>query len=134
MEQRNTLTKAERLNSKKLIDMLFSGGSKSLVAFPLRVVFVPVPKNEEALSSILTSVPKKYFHRANKRNLVKRQLREAYRKNKQELLAYLSEKDYTLALGFIWLSNELYDSENVESKVTNLLQRVVEKLRSCENS
>lgn len=33
-----TLGKKERLNSKTLIERLFSGGSKSFPAFPLRVV------------------------------------------------------------------------------------------------
>ena len=35
-----TLGKKERLNSKTLIERLFSGGSKSFPAFPLRVVYM----------------------------------------------------------------------------------------------
>ena len=35
-----TLGKKERLNSKTLIERLFSGGSKSFPAFPLRVVYL----------------------------------------------------------------------------------------------
>ena len=70
-----TLGKKERLNSKTLIERLFSGGSKSFPAFPLRVVYMSVEPVEEdmAAASILISVPKKRFKRAVKRNLVKRQ-------------------------------------------------------------
>ena len=76
-----TLGKKERLSSKILIERLFSGGSKSFPAFPLRVVYMPVePSEQDAAASILISVPKKRFKRAVKRNLVKRQVREAYRK------------------------------------------------------
>ena len=76
-----TLGKKERLNSKTLIERLFLGGSKSFPAFPLRVVYMSVEPVEEdmAAASILISVPKKRFKRAVKRNLVKRQVREAYR-------------------------------------------------------
>ena len=72
-----TLGKKERLNSKTLIERLFSGGSKSFPAFPLRVVYMSVEPVEEdmAAASILISVPKKRFKRAVKRNLVKRQVR-----------------------------------------------------------
>ena len=50
-----TLGKKERLNSKTLIERLFSGGSKSFPAFPLRVVYMSVEPVEEdmAAASIL---------------------------------------------------------------------------------
>ena len=98
--EHNTLSKSERLNKKLVIDRLFAGGSKSLLAFPLRVVYMPVEPEGER-TSILISVPKKRFRRAVKRNRVKRQVREAYRKNKFTLLHVLEEKGVCLALAFI---------------------------------
>ena len=77
-----TLEKRERMNSKILIEKLFSGGSKSLSAFPLRIVYMLVEDENLPTASLLISVPKKRFKRAVKRNRVKRQIREAYRKNK----------------------------------------------------
>lgn len=73
-ERKYTLSKAERLSWKRYIDLLFEKG-ESFVAFPLRVVFLTLSKEEElpAVSSILISVSKKKFKRAVKRNLVKRQ-------------------------------------------------------------
>ena len=121
-----TLQKEERLNSKIIIEKLFSGGSKSLPAFPLRIVYMP---EEESLPtiSLLISVPKKKFKRAVKRNRVKRQIREAYRKNKFILKNILEKENKKAAIAFIWLGNELCDSTEIESKVIKLLQLASEK-------
>lgn len=70
----NTLPKTERLYHKKTIDSLFKGGkSKSMTAFPLRLVYMPMEDGDRC--EMLVSVPKRNLHRANKRNRVKRQVR-----------------------------------------------------------
>lgn len=122
------MCKAERLSSKAVIDKLFSGASKSFAIYPLRVVYMAVERKEDVYASILISVPKKRFKRAVKRNRVKRQVREAYRKNKHSLLNALAGKDYGLAISFIYLDNKLIPSVEVEEKVKSLLARVTEKL------
>ena len=124
-----TLGKKERLNSKTLIERLFLGGSKSFPAFPLRVVYMPVePSEQDAAASILISVPKKRFKRAVKRNLVKRQVREAYRKNKHLLLDALASRDKKLVIAFIWLDNNIHSSAEVEEKVKKLLYHIAERV------
>ena len=113
-----TLGKKERLNSKTLIERLFS------------VVYMSVEPVEEdvAAASILISVPKKRFKRAVKRNLVKRQVREAYRKNKHLLLDALASRNKRLIIAFIWLDNHIHSSAEVEEKVKKLLFHIVERL------
>ena len=129
-ERRYTFGKAERLCSKKLIERLFSGGNKSFPAFPLRVVYMPLSADEsEADVTILISVPKKRFKRAVKRNLVKRQVREAYRRNKYLLLdALKATEGKRMVLAFIWLDNKLHPTDEVERKVKKLLTHIVENL------
>lgn len=137
-----TLSKEERIHSKKLIDALFQGGrSHSLSAFPLRVVYMalensadtqpsgsdawplgPEATTTEPTTQMLISVPKRCFKRAVKRNRVKRQVREAYRRNKHLLTAQ------PVAMAFIWLDARLHDSNEVEAKVVNLLRRINERL------
>ena len=124
---KNTLCKAERLCSKIQIEKLFAGGSKSFSVYPLRVVFMPMEKTEDALASILISVPKKRFKRAVKRNRVKRQIREAYRKNKHELLHFLDEKAEGMAIAFIYLSDDLVLTDEIDRKMKVLLARIIEK-------
>lgn len=122
-----TLRKAERIHSKTIVDQMFTGGiSKSFSVFPLRVVYMPV-QEQEASVSILVSVSKKRFKRAVKRNRVKRQIREAYRKNKQELLDLLDQQGQQLAVAFIYLSDELIPSGLIEEKMKVLLARILEK-------
>ena len=122
--EKHTFHKAERLNSLLLIEKLFSGGSKSLAAYPLRIVYMPVDGEGYPTASFLISVPKKRFKRAVKRNRVKRQIREALRKNKSLLTDALNAKG---KIAFIWLDNSLHPSAEVEEKVKRLLQLVAEK-------
>ena len=132
MSTSQQLHKSERINSKKLIDRLFKGGeSKSMSAFPLRVVFMTEDADShEPLAKMMVSVPKRYFKRAVKRNHVKRLVREAYRHNKQQLFNSLEgeEQRKALSLCFIWTDSNLRSYKEVEQKVANLLQRVAEKI------
>ena len=133
-------SKRERLCSKKLIDTLFGPGrSHAMTAFPLKVVYRLVDNVTETTASagavtetnvqVLISVPKKHFKRAVKRNRVKRQVREAYRKHKSYVTLSVKElTDKQLLIAFIWLSNELTDSVTVDQRVYNLLQRIGERI------
>lgn len=123
-----TLPKAERLNSYMLIEKLFAGGSKSFPAFPLRIVYMLVEGEQLPTASLLISVPKKRFKRAVKRNLVKRQVREAYRKHKSVLADVLEAKGLKLVIAMIWLDNEIHSNKEVEAKVLKLLQLTAEKI------
>ena len=100
-------------------------------AFPLRVVFMTEDGDaHEPLAQMMVSVPKRFFKRAVKRNLVKRLVREAYRRNKQVLIDTLQtvEQRKTLSLCFIWTDHNLRSYEEVERKIANLLQRIAEKI------
>ena len=116
---RHTLTKEERLCSRKALEELFAGGRPSVSDFPVRAVFRPT---DEPGVRIMVSVGKRYFKRAVKRNRVKRQLREAYRLQK-ELLQPLGGG---LDIAFLWTSAELLPTEMVVRKMQNLLQRIHE--------
>ncbi len=134
------LRKEERLCSKKLIDTLFgTGGSHAMTAYPLKAVYRLIDSKAETSVSketvmeskvqVLVSVPKKHFKRAVKRNRVKRQVREAYRKHKSFVTLHVNEQtDKQLLIAFIWLSNELIDSVTIEKRVCNLLQRIGERI------
>ena len=123
----NTLCKSERLDKKKVIEKMFAGGSRSFSVFPQCVVYLPV-EGLEAPVSILVSVSKRRFKRAVKRNRVKRQIREAYRKNKHELLQVLQDKEQQFAMAFIYLSDRLTDSVEIEERMKIALARIKEQV------
>lgn len=129
-ERKYTFGKAERLNSKAVIERLFAGGNKSFPAFPLRVVYMQMESvsGDVPSASILISVPKKRFKHAVDRNRIKRQIREAYRRNKHLLLDELASRNKRMALAFIWLDNTPHPSAEVEAKVRRLLLHVAERL------
>lgn len=126
-ENRFTLKKEERLSWKRYIDLLFEKG-QSFVAFPLRVIYLAVDDEMPARSSILISVSKKKFKRAVKRNKVKRQVREAYRLQKPELITLLEERNKNLMIGFLYLDKEIYPHTTIEKAMRKTITLLREKI------
>ena len=125
-----TLRKSERTCSKIAIDNLFKGGhSRSLSAFPIRVVYLVSDTPQQEQCQIMVSVPKKCFKRAVKRTRVKRQIRDAYRLNKAIVTEQMKKHEGKyLTMAFIWLDAELHDTDEIKSKMINLLGRISERL------
>ncbi len=126
-----TLPKKERLCSKTLIDQLFLGHSNHKKEWPVRVVYQVVKRKDDrdAQLEVLTSVSKRYFKRAVKRNLVKRQLREGFRHNKTILTDALADyPDAKMLIAFIWLSGHVLPTTEVQEAVAKALTKVVENL------
>lgn len=134
MAKQFSLTKDERIHSKKTIEALFTPGNESFVTYPFRLVYCFVADQEQARAAILCSVTKKRFKRANKRNHVKRLIREAYRLNKKPLLDCLEKMDKRLAIAFLYLPNSIKSSEDVQKKMQEALSALVQKLELTENS
>jgi len=74
-----TLPKTERLSGTKAVSELFGRG-KAGVCGCLRYKYLH--RADDAPSRIVVSVPKRSFKRAVRRNLIKRRIREAYRRQK----------------------------------------------------
>lgn len=126
-----TLPKQERLCSRTLIEQLFLGHSQHKKEWPVRVVYQVVKRKDEddAQAEVLMSVSKRYFKRAVKRNLVKRQLRESYRLHKAILTDVLAlHPDTKILIAFIWLAGQTYDSVKVEKAVKAALEKIVDSL------
>jgi ribonuclease P protein component len=126
---RSLFSKQERMVSRQLIETLFSGGgSHSLVAFPLRVVYMVRERQQgEVPVQLLISVPKKHFRHAVDRNRVKRQIRESYRRHKELLIGSLPDNQQLL-MACVWLSDCHEASSSIEQKLVSLMRRIGEKL------
>ena len=77
---------------------------------------------------MLVSVPKRYFKHAVDRNRVKRQVREAFRRNKSIITQNLTDDHEAVAMAFVWLTNEKFPSSEVENRMVRLLTRISECL------
>ena len=127
--ERFTLSKEERICSKKLINELFTGNGRSMTAFPLRAVFMKrTIVDDQPSAAMLVSVPKRYFKHAVDRNRVKRQVREAFRRNKSIITQNLTDDHEAVAMAFVWLTDEKFPSSEVENRMVRLLTRISECL------
>ncbi len=117
MEQ--SYPKDEKLKGRTLINTLFTEG-KSVSQFPVRLVFVEVSGQETPLR-MGVSVSKRYFKRANRRNYIKRLLRECYRLNKGDLLG--GDRHYACML--IYQSAEEPTFAELQIKVKKLFAKAL---------
>lgn len=124
------LGKQERLSGHKQIDALFGGGSQSVTVYPIRAVYrLSACDGGQPPVRLLVSVPKRHFKHAVDRNRVKRQLREAYRLQKQVLHeAMQAHEGQELLLAFIWLSDQHEETARIMRRTGTLLQRISERL------
>ena len=111
------LPKSDKLHSFGAIRRLFTEGRGGFV-YPLRYV-VYAEHAEEMSAEILFSTPKKFLKRANKRNKVRRRMREAYRLNKELLLS--SSDPRMLQVALIYSSKEVIDYKTIENATKKIL-------------
>lgn len=119
MQHPYSLPKSDRLTGEKHIQHLFEEG-KSLIAYPLRIVFLPNSTQTEPIR-VLFSVPKRRFKRANKRNLLKRRMKEAYRLNKNMLDETARQPTIPKMVAFTYIANDLLSYTIIEKKMQELL-------------
>ena len=119
-----TLTKPERLHSYGAIRRLFKEGQSGFV-YPFRYMFY-IEDAAQSEAAILFSTPKKFHKRANKRNTIRRRMREVYRLNKEVLTARLGNRRIELAI--IYSSKTLHDYKFIENALKKSLEQIASNL------
>ena len=119
--RRQTLRKTERLYEKIAIETLFAEG-KSLSNPPLRLLWSVFEGKGEPPVKVAFAVPKRNFKRAVDRNLLKRRMREAYRKNKYILYGVAESAAKHYQMMFVYTSKEKALYPEIESKIVLTLQ------------
>lgn len=149
-----TLPRAERLRSLKAIRRMFDEGHSGFV-YPFRYVSLVEradakradAEREDAESpdvemtaagetidaesrrvEVMFSVPKKFHKRANRRNLLKRRAREAYRLHREPLRERLQQQGATLRVALIYSTKECHTYKTISYAVQRILEQISQRL------
>src|SRR5580692_12553690 len=128
MVQQFTLSKAERLKSRKLIEQVFREG-RNFMVFPYKVFYLAIGRSDApAPLQAGFGASSRHFKKAVDRNRIKRLGREAYRLQKEPLLRRLEEKGLCLAVFFIYTGKDLPDYATVTQKIGVALQKLFKEI------
>ena len=118
-----TFNKTEKLKSQKLIEKLFLEG-KSVVSYPLRLVFIETTFNDNVKVKAGVSVSKRHFKNAVDRNRIKRLMREAYRLNKAN---YFNNITTQYALMILYIGKDGTEFAAVNEKMNQLFEKFLKE-------
>ncbi len=129
MEVANSLTHHERLRSRGSIRRLFEAGKSGFV-YPLRYMWIAdevTAESESTSAEVLFTVPKRFHKRANKRNLLRRRVKEAYRLNKEIILSS-GDKIYSIDLAVVYSTKEVQTYKTINNAVRKILNSIAQEL------
>ncbi len=128
----NTLNRYERLKSRKAIEHLLVD-AKTFHFFPVRVLFKTIPATRPEPLQVCTSVSKRKFKHAIDRNRIKRQMRDSWRKGKQQLRQKLTELELQMDVMLIYTSKEFEECAKINKKILLALERLVAEIEITGN-
>lgn len=122
INQRYYFGKNQKLKSRKMIQQLFAEGNQYTV-FPLRVVWIH-KKNHTPLQ-MGVSVSSRHFKRAVDRNRIKRQIREAYRLQKNSLEEQLVANHNCLFIFLMFIGKERPEYKELFEACTKIIHKLM---------
>lgn len=137
------LPRSERLRSLGAVRRLFTEGEGGFV-YPFRYMYHVTrpdaaggPSLEGAAEAhetkcthpsgsveVLFSVPKRFHKRANRRNLLKRRTREAYRLGREALRSTVREKGVDIDVALVYSVKECQSYRSIDHAVQRILERI----------
>jgi ribonuclease P protein component len=125
MTPSRTFTKAERLRSRTIISEIFAReGVSQAYQYPLSVSWRPIDMPDPYPVQVLFSVPKRNWKRAHDRNRIRRQLREAWRQQKNLLYDSLFSQRLQYAVVMVYTAKEIVSFHDLYNACGQLLEKM----------
>ncbi|MFR9523629.1 MAG: ribonuclease P protein component [Rikenellaceae bacterium] len=124
----HSLPSDQRLRSRAAIRRLFDEGKSGFI-YPVRYLWVADRDEcgEENHCEVLFTVPKKFHKRANKRNLLRRRIKESYRLQKQ-IIGGKSAVAHNIDLVMIYTTKEEHSYKTIDNAVRKILENIAKDL------
>ena len=140
-----SLPRAERLRSLTTIRRVFSEGKGGFV-YPFRYTFLVRELSDKEMKTpgqaegeaaidiaqgrveVMFSVPKKFHKRANKRNLLKRRAREAYRLSREEFKQKVEKSGYIVDVALVYSTKEIHSYKTISYAMQRILEQIGSRL------
>jgi len=84
-------------------------------------------------AQVMFSVPKMGFRHAVVRNLIKRRIREAYRKKKNVLYDFLNEGNLQIVIIIIFKESFIPDYISIEKSIDVMFRKLIIAIKNKEN-
>jgi ribonuclease P protein component len=131
-EERQTLHKSERLCRTRIISEIFETGNVFYTSL-FKVVWNICSGEFESPAQIAISIPKKNVRLAVLRNLIRRRIRESYRKNKKVLYDVLNKENLHVAFMVIFRKNDVADFQSTEQSVTEMIKILCQSITQMKD-
>lgn len=125
---RHTINKSEILRKKKDIALIFDKG-KEIYVRPLKIKYI-LKQKEENVSPLrfMVVTGARKFKRAVDRNLIKRRIREAFRKIKHLPAETATTENKSADIVFIYTENKIMDYAEIEKAMTDIVNKLLHKI------
>lgn len=120
--------KAHRLSSKKDIETLYTEGN-SFTEFPFRFIWKAVNVDKFDIR-IAISIPKKRFAHAVDRNLLKRRVRESFRKSYNVMIEEWQLKNIQIHLLVVYVDDIPRKQLEIDEKIHTGLKKITRHVQN----
>jgi ribonuclease P protein component len=124
----NSFHKLEKLSHKASIDAIFQKKGQSIFKPPILLAYLKTELHSPYSCQVMISVGKRKFKNATDRNRIKRQIADAYRKQKHRIYDVITD-DSQFALGILFLGKTHPTYEEVENKLTLAIDEFIKRIK-----